>query len=385
MAKLYFISIIILVTSINVSGQHYQIPEWVSNIPLHGELTAIGISDPRIEDDSLALLQAEMRAKAIIAMLHEIDISYTSQYYQDKTESHMTYKLNESIENLGKYKSRLPYNETDFEVISQHKNKNNETIVLMAYHDDGKAKNKVLKVTAEYYAKIFETSIIRSYRLAELTKFTIRDSTNDNTKVYDYTWEADGSNFLIVSTVDSTEINIPGYQYRYLNTDTITNFAQYGASRNAKQGLWEAYLHAFILSISSDSKNYTTKIKNLGDVYDNISENSENYQNNTKQQALSRHITKNRMHFFLHGFRIFNNKLYLHISSPLLDQQSPRVYTPPSDTTSDQKKNAVSGIGCMAERNNARTGIQGFNHDIFFKILIFDVFISLQIFVCVAM
>ncbi|MEA3447255.1 MAG: hypothetical protein U9Q98_02245 [Bacteroidota bacterium] len=337
MVRLYFIGIIMIALGINASAQHYQTPSWVTNIPLHGEFTAIGISDPRIEDDSLALLQAEMRAKAIIAMLHETDISYTSQYYQVETESHRTYKLNESIEKLGKYKSRLPYNETDFEVISQHKNKNNETILLMAYQDDGKAKSNVLKVTAEYYAKIFETSITRSYRMAELTKYTIRDSTCDNTKKYDYTWEADGNHFHIVSTVDTTEINMPGYQYRYLNTDTITNFAQYGASRNAGKGLWEAYLHAFILSISSDSKNYTTKIKNLGDDYDKIRESSENYQNDTKQQELSRHITKNRMHFYLHGFRIYNNKLYLHISSPLLDQQSPRVYSTPSDTTSDQK------------------------------------------------
>ncbi len=338
MAKLYFIGIILFVIGLNASAQHYQTPSWVSNSPLHGEYTAIGISDPRIEDDSLALLQAKVRAKAIIAMLHETDISYTSQYYQDETESHRTYKLNESIEKLGKYTSRLPYNESDFDVVSQYTNKNNETIVLMGYRDDDKAKNKVLNVQAEYYAKIFETSITRAYKLSEITTFTIRDSSSAGTKVYNYTWEADGKHFHIASTVDTAKIDMPGYQYRYMNTDTITDFAQYSASRNTKKGLWEAYMHAFLLSCSSDSKNYTSKIKNLDDDYDVVRENTDNYQNDTKQQELSRHITKNRMHFYLHGFRIFNNNLYIHISSPLLGQKPPGLYIPPGDTTHNQQK-----------------------------------------------
>ncbi len=319
MAKFYFIIIFLCVFGSHAFAQYYVTPDWVSDIPLHDEHTAIGISDPRIENDSVASLQAEIRAKAIIAMLNQTDISYTSQYYQDETESHRTYKLNESIEKLGKYQSRLPYNETDFEVISRDTNKNGEIIVLMAYQDDNKEKNKVLNVYAEYYAKIFETSITRAYKLSELTNFTIRDSTSDHIKMYDYNWKADGNNVYITSTIDTIKYIPPNYKYRYYDTDTIRDFSRYGASRNAEKGLWGAYLHAFLLSCSSDSKNYTSKIKNLDDNYGNVEENAESLQDDTKQQELSRHITKNRMNFYLHGFRLFNNHLYIHISSPLLD------------------------------------------------------------------
>lgn len=333
MAKYYFISILLLVISLNGAAQHYESPEWIDNIPLNGELTAIGISDPRMENDSLALAQAVVRAKAMIAMLKEIDISYTSQYFQSESESHRTHKLSESIEKLGKYTSRLPYSEQDFDTIRQYKNKNNETIVLLAYNDGDGEKTRVLNVFSEYYAKIFETSITRAYKLAEITRFTIRDSTPDNTKVHEYHWEADGTRVGIRSIIDKDTYTPPNYRYKYKTTEKPDDISIYGASRDLSHGLWAAYLHAFLLTCSSDSKNYTSRIKNLDDSYSDAEEQL-NFSDASSQQEMSRQITKNRMHFYLHGCKVFQNMLYMQLSSPLLNQLPPQSVKSPSAGTS---------------------------------------------------
>lgn len=334
MAKYYFISILLLVISFNSAAQYYESPDWIDNIPLHGELTAIGISDPRMENDSLALAQAVMRGKAMIAMLKEIDISYTSQYFQSESESHRTHKLSESIEKLGKYTSRLPYNETDFDTIRQYKNKNNETVVLLAYNDSNGEKTKVLNVFSEYYAKIFETSITRAYKLAEITHFTIRDSTPDNTIVHEFHWEADGTRVSSKSIIDTVTYTPPNYSYKYKNTGKPDDISIYGASRDLSHGLWAACFHAFLLTCSSDSKNYTSRIKNLDDKYSDAEEQSLNFSDASSQQEMSRQITKNRMHFYLHGCKVFQNMLYIQLSSPLLNQQPPQSAKPTSAGTS---------------------------------------------------
>ncbi|MFW5768124.1 MAG: hypothetical protein ACOCXO_07125 [Bacteroidota bacterium] len=332
MTKLYFIAGFMLVFAFTAKAQYYQSPDWIKQIPLYGEQTAIGISDPRMENDSLAQLQAKRRAMAMIALLRDVEIAYTSEHYQSETEAHRTYKLEEIIEKLGKFSSRLPYHTSDFEIIHEYTNKNKEVFVLMAYNDSDAAKDHVLKVEADHYSKIFETSITRNFRAAELYSLNISDSTARGSVHYRYRYEADGNDISIYSKDAGHRHSPPGYAYKYRDNDTIGGMSNFDAANSCQDGLWQAYFSGILHAFSEKSKNYISKIKNLEDQYDEAEESNAYFEDSEKQESLSRHITKNKMKFYLHGLSIDQNTLYVNISSPLLSEQTPPLHIEP-DTT----------------------------------------------------
>ncbi|MFO7879181.1 MAG: hypothetical protein ACQES0_11185 [Bacteroidota bacterium] len=329
MTKLYFIAGFMLVFAFTAKAQYYQSPDWIKQIPLYGEQTAIGISDPRMENDSLAQLQAKTRAMAMIALLRDVEIAYTSEHYQSETEAHRTYKLEEIIEKLGKFSSRLPYHTSDFEVIHEYINKNKEVIVLMAYNDSDAAKDHVLKVEADHYSKIFETSITRNFRAAELYSLNISDSTDKGIVHYRFRYEADGNEVSMYSKDAGHRHSPPGYTYKYRDNDTIRGIGSFDAANSCQEGLWQAYFSGILHAISEKSKNHISRLKNLEDQYDEAEESETYYEDNEKQESLSRHITKSRMNFHMHGLSIYQNMLYVNISSPLLSEQAPPIYVEP--------------------------------------------------------
>jgi len=340
--KHYVITGFLFFLALSLQAQHYKTPEWVKSIPNYGEYTAIGISDPRLDNDSLAQKQALIRAKAMIAMMHEVEIAYTSEHYQSETEQHRTYQLDEIIEKLAMYKSRLPYNEKDFRIIEQHTNQNKECIILLTYTDSNYAKDHVLKANAEYYSKIYETSITRNYQAAELSNLHIIDSTQEGMLHYRYRYEADGRDMKITSRSGGISHDFPNYHYKYFNTDTVNNFIHYDAIKDCDKGLWLAYFSGWLYGTAEGSKNLTSRVKNLEDQFNEGRENATHYESADKQEEMARQIARNTMSFYLHGFSLYQNQMFLKLSSPQLNEKCPKEWidltTQPQDEPLKEKR-----------------------------------------------
>lgn len=329
MRKFQILFSLFFVFALSANAQFYQTPDWIRDIPLHGEITAVGISDPRLSVDSVAQIQAEMRAKAMIAMLREVEVLYTSEHFQVETEEHRTYKLQEIVEKLGKYSSRLPYHPDDFHIVESFKNENKEQFVLMAWDDRAEAKNSVLNVYCEFYSKEYEVSNTRAYAAAEVAEIHITDSTPEGVKSYTCMLEFDGRDVSMSTTTNGFKYDPPGYVYRYRKTSDLENINQFDVSSSLEKGVWQALIRGFLHASSEDAKNYDSKIKNLDDMYRQAEESNESYEDATMQQELSRQVVKTDMTFFIHGMEIDQNVLFLNISTPQLGEDSPNIYIPP--------------------------------------------------------
>jgi hypothetical protein len=337
MKKIKLILILLFAIALQSNGQFYETPDWIRSIPLHGSISAIGISDPRIPTDSIAKRQSEIRAKAIIALLHEVDIAYTSQHFQVETEEHRTYKLQEIIEKLGKLQARLPYHPDDFTIIETNVNENKEHLILMGYRDIAESKTHVLNVYCEFYSKEYEVSNTRAYAVAEIVELHVTDSSENGIKSYTCKMEFDGRDVSISSNTDGYKNDPPGYAYSYRKTSDLENINDFDATLNLEKGIWQAYFRGLCHAIGEKAKNYNSKIKNLDDLYRKANESDENFDEASMQQELSRQVVKNTMQFYLHGLEIDQNMLYINISTPQLDQESPMKYFPPPPTDSIQE------------------------------------------------
>ncbi len=337
MKKIKITLILLFVLSLQSNAQFYETPDWVRKIPLHGKISAIGVSDPRVPSDSIAKLQSEIRAKAIIALLHEVDIAYTSEHFRVETEEHRTYKLQEIIEKLGKFQARLPYHPDDFTNIETHINQNKEYITLMGWQDVAETKSHVLSVYCEFYSKEYEISNTRAYEAAEILEIHISDSSKNGIKTYTCKIEFDGQTVEIQSNTSGYKNEPPGYAYSYKKTSDLENINNFDATVDLEKGLWQAYLRGFCHAVSEKAKNYNSKIKHLDDIFRTGRESEENFDESTMQQELSRQVVKNTMQFYLHGLEIDQNMLYIDISTPQLDQESPMKYTPPPPVDSIQE------------------------------------------------
>jgi hypothetical protein len=104
------------------------------------------------------------------------------------------------------------------------------------------------------------------------------------------------------------------------------------------KGLWLAYFKGFLQATSEDSKNFTSKLKNLEDRFNEGREDDENYEGSTKQQELSRQVVKNRMNFYLHNLCINQNTLYINISTPQLNELPPKKWVAPAADSTINKE-----------------------------------------------
>lgn len=320
--KLSFLFLLIT----GVQAQDYQTPVWTSDVPTYGEISGIGISDPRIKNQTKAIAQAKIRAMAMITLFKECEIAYTSEHFQVETEEHLTHKLNEIVEKLGQIKARIEYHPADFEMIESKLNDNKEFIALMSYKNSGKQKDNVLSVFCEFYSKEYEVSNTSAYSVSEILEFLVIDSTKSGVHRYSYMLQFDGHDYQIETITDGDKYTPPGYFYTYNTTANSIDFSDCDASENLNKGLWQGFLRAYVHAVGEGAKNYSSKIKELDDSYSNTQESNDAFNQETSRQELSREVYKNHMQFWLNGFDIKDNVLYLNVSSPQLNDDPPRVF-----------------------------------------------------------
>jgi hypothetical protein len=322
----------------NLSGmsQTYFIPQWFSEIPILGERTAIGVSDPRMSNDSMGKVQAETRAKAMLALFRNVHIACTSDHFISEIEAHRTYIKQERIEKLVRFSARLPYHPSDFVDNAQFQNENSEHFCLMSYQDIGDVKPNVINVSIELYLKIYETSHTRRLTEIEVLEMKIVDSIGTSFKEYQYQYRNADNRCIMRSYDDFVEYLPPTYVYSYQDMFEHINYNQFDISENLEKGVWQALLRGTLAAMNEYSRNYDMRIKQVGDNYFDKNELGD-IETDESQQKLFRQIVKNDMNFYLNELVVHNNALYINISSPLLNENMP-VITELTPTESQRKE-----------------------------------------------
>jgi len=296
--------------------QYYQLPEWAEDLPYSGgsaEIYAIGVSDPRMEDKSLAVEVATQRAIAMAVMLNESTIYYASDYFEKKSEEYRWFVMTEDVQELGKIQASTWVDKNSYQVISTAENTNGETMVLIKFIPSVTTDTNYF-VTAEYYRQDFEVSNTRAMESVRSIKFSVswlEPKTTDTLKSYFHMTNWNGSISTEIKYNNKT-VSPPGYSYEYASSipDTF-DIKLYNTSVSLKKGLWIAYIDSYLQSIMKISKNYSVKFGTVNDDYkvnrnDGITEYS--------IESLSRSSCKNVLSFEYGGMGIHKNQLYPRVS-----------------------------------------------------------------------
>lgn len=306
-----------------LNAQYYELPKWSDDLPYalkKGEIYAIGISDPRMEDDNFAEEVAIRRALTLAVIQNEVKIYYASDYFEKKSEEYRWFVMKEDVQELGKIKASAHVDSTNYEIVKTEINKNGETIVLLKFMP-GVSQDTNFFVTAEYYRQDFEVSNTRAHESIRSIKLTTDWIVSKNTDTLTTFFHMTNFNGSISTEIkhDTTSIVPPGYYYRYAGTlKEGFDIVDYNTSVSMLKGLWIAYIDSFMQSIMKLSKNYSSKMETVGDDYkvnrnDGISE--------TSTESLARSVCINTLTFTYGGMDVHKNFLY-----PRIFLESKRLY-----------------------------------------------------------
>ena len=294
------------------NAQYYALPTWVEDISYSSggnAIYAIGISDPRMEDDNLAETIAIRRAITMAILFNEVEIHYASDFFEKKSEEYRWFVMKEDLQELGKVESSAYINNSSYELIESDINKNGETMVLIKYMPNNSLAPNFF-IVGEYYRQDFEISNTRSHeslRSIKLSTNWIEDENKDSLNTFFYMSNFNGKINTQIQH-DTISITSPGYYYHYAHTlPNIFELRNYNTSVSLLKGLWVAYLDSYMQSIMKISKNHSSKMKTVGDNYqvnrnDGITE--------TNQESLARIVCINTLSFEYGGMAIHKNFLF---------------------------------------------------------------------------
>jgi hypothetical protein len=312
--RIFFITIISVLYTVNLWAQYYEIPSWFINIKPTGgkELFVIGISDPRMEN-SVAYELAVNRALQMAVLLNNVCVSNTSDYFESGSEEHRAYIVTETYQELARFDASSAIK--SFRVVEEEVNENGETLVLVAVNFiDDPSEAEQMNVCAEYFRQDFEISNTRAHESIRSISMSsvIKESINPTTLAY----KATNVNGTIVceTIINDSVLPQPGYFYHYYNTlPEDFNITAFQANADLEKGLWYAYLESVMMGMIKISKNRDSKLGTVDDDY-LIEYNDEG--SDTKQEALSRQVSKNSLFFILQHLGVINNQLYASIRLP---------------------------------------------------------------------
>lgn len=322
-----------------LNAQYYVLPDWVEDLPYpagNNEIYAIGISDPRMTDKTLAKDVAINRAISMAVMFEESQIYYASDYFEKNSEEYRWFVSKQDVEELGKITASAWIDDKSYQVLSTDENTNGETVVLIKYTpSSGQESN--FTVTAEYYRKDFEVSNTRaleSVRSIKLLSCWKKSATADTLKS-DFSLTNWNNSITTEISYNGKEITPPGFSYEYApSIPDSFDLKQYNTSVSLKKGLWNAYIDSYFQSIMKISKNYSSKMETVSDDYkvnrdDGISEYS--------TESLARSVCKNVLSFEFAGMGINKNHLY-----PRVYQKNERTFYSTANGSEPAKADSTS-------------------------------------------
>lgn len=311
--KRYLTFLVINIIISNIYSQYHISPSWVKDFNYNAKaencIYSIGISDPRMSDSILAKDIAITRALIFAVLSNSSEISYTSDYFEKKTEEYRWHILKENIQEFANIKAQTYVDTSNYKILQSFFNTNGEMLVLIKFIPNN-IKEANFFVNLEYYKQNYELSNTRSFENISNIKISsnqIITANNKKDSITSFFHFLNWNNSISIQSINnSIEIKIPNYFYTYKNNDSILNISDYISSSILHKGIYAAYIDSFVQGLIILSKNYKSKFTTISDNYNT---NKDNTTDNSKE-TLSRHVSKNSLSFSYSGFSIFNN--YLH-------------------------------------------------------------------------
>lgn len=269
------------------------LPNWFWNIPSSNsqELYAIGISDPQMESQQKAKLQAIERAKMQIALISGTEVSGITDYYVEASGEKN--KIEENYYYLGKR-----YIVGSFSIIDSFKTRFGERMLLLKLNKR-EMDSIPIKIDINRYKSM--TKAENGWYTSEKTIFTFLCDTNN----FKYEYTQDDRNFSIESLLNRDTINIPlgMYQYSINSMNASDSTFKINTINLEHRGLWYGYIQSLINSITLFASNKRSSSKSINHLYNN------------ENKSLIRDVSKNNVHFFINKICSQNGNLDINIKN----------------------------------------------------------------------
>jgi hypothetical protein len=284
-----------------------KLPDWLFLPDEQNKVSRIiGISDPNMNKEE-AFKQATLRAKAMFALFNYSNTSNITDDYTNLVESGKYSLYTTKFQDFSVTKVKLPYNNSDITIIDTFYTKYEEAIVLIEFNYQDYSPNHpdTLHVKAEHLQVFTE----RDFKKEKIDFFNlaIKDKIHTDTSelVSQYNYRVVNKEFDISSIHGNQIISFKDRSYNYR---TEINFLQdsldidYNFHR-LSQGLWNGYITGILSCFSNLSKDLASNVKNSNDFY------------TLQNQGLIRTVSRNKLVFQFHHFKLLNNQFYIDIQA----------------------------------------------------------------------
>lgn len=253
------------------SASIYDLPDWIdlSTIePLPNEVYAIGISDPKL-NTQIAHKQAITRAKLLISLMSDAKIKDCKEIYTNETEQHHQSDYATKFTRFQQIKSKLTYDESQFQIVDSITTRFGEKIILLKYTSD--PNNSIKK-----------SGIIESTVDVMLAEYNLRTKFQEN-KFFNCMFKASSPSSLdegmyrlykvdeisdIVSTFNDQTFNFSPDYFKYLLHDP-NKVPDYPVKTKLYYGLWKAYFESMVIQLSNFYVSTEFALQTLSDNYSN--------------------------------------------------------------------------------------------------------------------
>ncbi len=283
------------------------LPDWFfSPIDFDNEhIFVAGISDPGL-DSTVALMQATLRAKALLAILYNSEIKnitddYTNEHKGDKNAWKFT--------TYSQIKSKLNYSGSLFRIVKKAYTGFGEAIILAAFPVNLPIETTLtdsLLINTEIF--LCEKGLGDDINLYSFYSLEGRNyqQPGDEPDLFESQLHKTGKSIEISSSINDETFELEYGRFKYFfdkETNYISETEEFSFSKtDMRNGLWPAFLTCFLRQIELSEK-YTTEIKNMGDLYTG------------KFEHLTREVSKNNLGFRIDKIFIKDNDLYLRLKN----------------------------------------------------------------------
>ncbi len=269
---------------------------------------AVGISNPEM-DEQEGLSQAQLRAKALIALALKSRLQYISDDFSKLAEQGRLRDLSAKFQDFTRLQAEFYQSPGQYTVAKSIRNKYGETIALVGYNkNQDTTQTKTLNVTMERLNVYIETiegieKIATSRMFIEETGLT--DTLSDELITERF-------NNGLTRTSSWQDSLLPPFERKahYL-TDSTSKDTLPAFTTDAVYGLWQGLLENMAYQISNTATQLPAVIKNTSDTY------------TTQNDYLIRTISSSNVRFTLKKWWLKNNDIGVEAKTEPLESLLP--------------------------------------------------------------
>jgi hypothetical protein len=278
-----------------------KLPDWVLDFPDSDEpiIYGIGISEPGMTKDS-AFRLATLRAKAILCLLNETNISGLTDYYISEKNLDDGNIISSTYREFYKIVSSLTVNQSDFTIVNDTFTANNEAIILLSLRPGSELTEDSL--TIRTYSEVSGTHNKKNnkYSTTARMELTAGELGPDKkaTNYFQYIVKKYNKKAKIISNYSGATISCNTdamtYQTNFISSEEGESF---DLSYTLQKGLWFAFSSVLLETLVVNYNDTNAKQSGLYDQYNELSQN------------LNRTLSRKNISLRLKGLLIENNNL----------------------------------------------------------------------------